>query len=165
MKIGIISDTHGLLRPEVVDHLQGVEYIIHAGDILDKSIVASLEKIAPVYAVRGNCDAGLDTAIFPRTELIEIDKATMYLIHDINDLDITPQSAGVNVVVSGHTHRPAFLDKDGILYINPGSCGPRRFSLPISMAVMQLNHTSCQVHFHNLEKPELNLQYDAILKL
>ena len=136
MRIAVISDTHGLLRPAVVDALRGSPLILHAGDLGKASVLETLRTIAPVHAIRGNVDRGAWAASVPSTEQVEIAGHLIYLIHDRHDLDIDPgpQGAGIDVVISGHSHRPAHEVRDGITWLNPGSVGPRRFSLPISMA-------------------------------
>ena len=132
--IGLISDTHGLLRPEALDLLAGSDCIVHAGDIGDPDIIAALARIAPVTAVRGNVDTGAWAGSLPQTALLEIGSAVLlYVLHNIDDLELDPAAAGFGVVVYGHSHKPGFYRKDGVLYVNPGSAGPRRFSLPISV--------------------------------
>lgn len=130
--LAVLSDTHGLLRPEVLPHLAGVDAILHAGDVVEASILDKLRQYAPVYAVRGNCDYGT-TAHLPPTLLLEFGGWSVYMLHDLHELDITPEAAGVNIIVSGHTHKPLSEQRGDVLYLNPASCGPKRFSLPISM--------------------------------
>ena len=133
--IGLISDTHGLLRREVLDLLRGSDFIVHAGDIGDPEVVAELARLAPVAAVRGNVDRGTWAQSIAETEVLEVGGATLlYVLHNIEDLDLDPAAAGFHAVVSGHSHKPGIRWKDGVLYVNPGSAGPRRFSLPISVA-------------------------------
>lgn len=132
-RIGIISDTHGLVRPEALSFLKGCERIIHAGDIGSAEVLSRLAAIAPVTAVRGNNDKGAWGESIPETELIECGGIYIYALHDLSQLDIDPPAAGVRVVVSGHTHKPLIERRDGITYINPGSAGPRRFKLPIAI--------------------------------
>lgn len=132
--VGLISDTHGLLRPEALDALRGSDFIVHAGDIGDPEIVAELGRLAPVTAVRGNIDKGAWADSLPGTEVLEVGAGCLvYVLHDIDDLDLDPAAAGFQAVVFGHSHKPGFRWKDGVLYVNPGSAGPRRFSLPISV--------------------------------
>jgi putative phosphoesterase len=132
--VGLISDTHGLLRPEALDALRGSDFIVHAGDIGDPEIVAELGRLAPVTAVRGNIDKGAWADSLPGTEVLEVGAGCLvYVLHDIDDLDLDPAAAGFQAVVFGHSHKPGFRRKDGVLYVNPGSAGPRRFSLPISV--------------------------------
>jgi putative phosphoesterase len=133
MKVGVISDTQGLLRPEAVELLRGSEYIVHAGDIGAPEIVGELEKIAPGTAIRGNVDTQAWARKFAETEVVELGGAFLYVIHDANALDLNPKAAGFAVVISGHSHKPKQETKDGVLYFNPGSAGPRRFKLPISV--------------------------------
>jgi hypothetical protein len=129
----VISDTHGLLRPEARTFLIGCDYIIHGGDIGGPEILEVLAAMAPVTAVRGNNDRGKWASRLRESELIRVGNVFFYIIHDIAELDIDPHSAGVRVVVTGHSHRPAVKEREGIVYLNPGSCGPRRFRLPISV--------------------------------
>ena len=136
MRIGIISDTHGLLRPEAVELLRGSEHIIHAGDIGAPEIISQLEKIAPVTAIRGNVDTQAWARRFAETEVVELNGLFLYMIHDVNAIDLDPKAAGFAAVISGHSHQPKQETKDGILYFNPGSAGPRRFKLPISVGRM-----------------------------
>jgi len=138
MRIGVISDTHGLLRPEALAALAGVEHILHAGDVGDISILASLRGIAPVTAIRGNVDGYGECAELPETEAVELDGRLFYLVHSVYDLDLNPVTAKVAVVVSGHSHKPGTERKGGVLYLNPGSAGPRRFSLPVTVAIVTL---------------------------
>lgn len=132
--VGIISDTHGLLRPEALSALGRVDRIIHAGDIGDEDILAQLRAIAPVHVVRGNVDYEPYTRSIPVTEVLEVAGASIYVIHNIDDLDLDPAGAGFAAVIYGHSHRPVIEEQGGVLFINPGSAGPRRFTLPISLA-------------------------------
>jgi len=136
--VGIVSDTHGLLRPEAVELLRGSEHIIHAGDIGSAEIVPELEKIAPVTAIRGNVDTQAWARRFAETEVVELAGLHIYVIHDVNALDLNPKAAGFAAVISGHSHQPKQEVKDGVLYFNPGSAGPRRFKLPISVGRLEL---------------------------
>jgi putative phosphoesterase len=136
--IGVISDTHGLLRPEACDALQGVSRIIHAGDIDNSAVLDELERIAPVVAVRGNCDTGAWADRLPETQTVDLDGTLLYVVHDLHDLDLDPAAAGIRAVISGHSHRPSIHHVQGVLYLNPGSAGPRRFKLPISLARLTL---------------------------
>jgi putative phosphoesterase len=138
MKIGIISDTHGLLRPEAVELLRGSEHIIHAGDIGSAEIIPALEKIAPVTAIRGNVDTQPWARRFAETEVVELEGLHIYVIHDANALDLNPKAAGFTAVISGHSHQPKQEMKEGVLYFNPGSAGPRRFRLPISVGRLEI---------------------------
>lgn len=138
MKIGIISDTHGLLRPEAVERLAGVDHIIHAGDIGRPDVIADLRRIAPVTAVKGNIDRDEWAAGYPQTELVKLGGRLFYVLHNLAALDVDPVAAGIDVVVSGHSHQPKIETVDGVVYLNPGSAGPRRFSLPIALATLDL---------------------------
>jgi putative phosphoesterase len=133
MLIGVISDTHGLLRPEAVAALRGVEHILHAGDVGDNAILNALRKIAPVTAIRGNVDASGACAKLPATDVVELGGKLFYLVHSVHDLDINPAAAGVAMVVSGHSHKASVQVRDGVIYFNPGSAGPQRFSLPVTV--------------------------------
>jgi uncharacterized protein len=133
MLIGVISDTHGLLRPEALAALRDVEHILHAGDVGDIAILDALRKIAPVTAIRGNVDVAEPCAELPATDVVELAGQLFYLVHSLNDLDINPKAAGVAMVVSGHSHKAKIEAKDGVIYFNPGSAGPRRFSLPVTV--------------------------------
>jgi putative phosphoesterase len=139
MRIGLISDTHGLLRPEALAFLRGCEHIVHGGDIGDAAILEALAAIAPLTAVRGNNDQAPWAEAVPETALVELGGLRLYAIHDLAQLDIDPVAAGVKVVVSGHSHRPRAEERDGVLYVNPGSAGPRRFRLPISAAELLID--------------------------
>jgi len=138
MKVGVISDTHGLLRPEAVELLRGSQHIIHAGDIGSPEIIPALEKIAPVTAIRGNVDTQSWARRFAETEVVELEGLHIYVIHDANALDLNPKAAGFAAVISGHSHQPKQEMKDGVLYFNPGSAGPRRFKLPISVGRLEI---------------------------
>jgi uncharacterized protein len=133
MLIGVISDTHGLLRPEALTALAGVEHILHAGDVGDVAILDTLRQIAPVTAIRGNVDVSGACAELPATDVVELEGRLFYLVHSVHDLDINPEVAGVSVVVSGHSHKASVEMKNGVLFFNPGSAGPRRFSLPVTV--------------------------------
>jgi len=133
MIIGVISDTHGLLRPEAIELLRGSEHIIHAGDIGSAEIVPELKKIAPVTAIRGNVDTASWARPLPETEVVELAGVHIYVIHDVNALDLNPKAAGFAAVISGHSHKPKQEVKSGVLYFNPGSAGPRRFKLPMTV--------------------------------
>ena len=131
--VGIISDTHGLLRPEAIAALQGSDYIIHAGDVGDADILGQLARIAPVTAVRGNVDRERWARELPETNILQVGAAPIYVLHDVNRLDLDPGSAHFAVVVFGHSHRPAQETRKGVLFFNPGAAGPRRFNLPVSV--------------------------------
>ncbi len=138
-KIGVISDTHGLLRHEALEMLKGVEMIIHAGDVGDPEILQKLKEIAPVVAVRGNCDKGEWAYKLNKTEVIRLGETLIYVLHNVNDVDIDLEAAGFNVVISGHSHKPLNIKHNNILFLNPGSAGPRRFNLPISMGILNID--------------------------
>jgi uncharacterized protein len=138
MIIGVISDTHGLLRPEAVELLRGSAHIIHAGDIGSPEIIPALEKIAPVTAIRGNVDTQPWARKFAETEVVELVGLHIYVVHDVKALDLNPRAAGFAAVISGHSHQPKQETKEGVLYFNPGSAGPRRFKLPISVGRLEI---------------------------
>jgi putative phosphoesterase len=133
IRVGLISDTHGLLRPEATAFLRGCDHIVHGGDIGHAGILEELGALAPVTAVRGNNDRGTWADSIRETELFSIGDVYIYAIHDLAQIDIDPAAAGVHAVVSGHSHKPVVKDRDGVLFVNPGSAGPRRFKLPISV--------------------------------
>jgi uncharacterized protein len=148
--IGLISDTHGLLRDEALRALEGSELIIHAGDVGSPEIIDRLKAIAPVVTVRGNIDTEPWASALPKAEVVETGTATIYVLHDLHALDLSPAAAGFRIVVSGHSHKPARTERDGVLYINPGSAGPRRFQLPITVARLDLAQTPWRVDFIDL---------------
>jgi uncharacterized protein len=137
-RVGLISDTHGLLRPEAVTFLRGSDVIVHAGDIGDASILRELNALARVTAVRGNNDKGPWAKAIAETEVLQVEDVFIYILHDVAELDLDPVAAGFQVVVSGHSHKPAVQTRQGVLYVNPGSSGPRRFTLPISVAALEI---------------------------
>ena len=143
MLVGVISDTHGLLRPEALVALAGVEHILHAGDVGDARILDALREIAPVTAIRGNVDQWGDCAELPATEYVELAGKAFYLVHSEDWLDLKPEAAGLACVVSGHSHRASVQTRGGVLYLNPGSAGPQRFKLPITLALMTV---STEIH-------------------
>jgi len=136
--IGIISDTHGLLRPDAFSALQGSDLIIHAGDIGDLQIIDRLEAISPVVAVRGNMDNDIRSYNLKKSEVVDLGGHIIYILHDISRMDIEPSSAHIRVAIHGHSHRPAIQEHNGVLYLNPGSAGPRRFKLPVTVAVLDI---------------------------
>jgi len=142
--IGVISDTHGLLRPEAMEALRGVEHIVHAGDVGDPAILDSLRALAPVTAVGGNIDVHRPCSNLPATEVVTLHGRTFYVLHDRQALDLDPAAAGFAAVISGHSHRPLIEWRQGVLYLNPGSAGPRRFTLPISLALVTLGADGLQ---------------------
>ena len=150
MHVGLISDTHGLLRDEAISALRGSDLIIHAGDVGNSEIIAALHALAPVVVVRGNVDKGAWASPWPETAVAEAGPVMIYVLHDVHALDLDPAAAGFQIVVSGHSHKPARTERGGVLYINPGSAGPRRFQLPISVARLDLTLTPWQVEFIEL---------------
>ncbi|MGB7284400.1 MAG: metallophosphoesterase family protein [Candidatus Acidiferrum sp.] len=145
--LGLISDTHGLLREEAVHALRGSDLILHAGDVGAPEILDSLRALAPVVAVRGNVDTGPWARALPLTEVILAGSTRVYMLHILQDLDINPEAAGIHIVVSGHSHKPVQEDKSGVLYVNPGSAGPRRFQLPVTVARLDLRDQPWKVEF------------------
>jgi len=139
MKVGVISDTHGLLRAEAIAALAGVDHILHAGDVGDSGILDALSKIAPLTAIRGNIDRAGRCAALPATAIVEVGGTTFYILHDLKTLDLDPGAAGIGVVISGHSHQPSVDQRKGVLYLNPGSAGPPRFSLPVSLGRVTLS--------------------------
>jgi putative phosphoesterase len=140
--IGVISDTHGLVRPEAIAALKGVELIIHGGDIGKAEVLQSLSSIAPVCAIRGNNDRDGWAKKLPDTLRLRVNGFHFYVIHDVNELESDPNGAGINTVISGHSHKPSVIERDGVLFINPGSAGPRRFKLPVTIARIDIHHGS-----------------------
>lgn len=151
MMIGVISDTHGLLRPEARERLAGVEHIIHAGDIGGPEVIAGLRELAPTTAIRGNIDKAKWADDHPHTEWLTLGGRTFYVLHNLNDLDLDPVAAGIDVVISGHSHQPKIETIDGVLYLNPGSAGPRRFTLPIALATLELSGDGLRPRLHRLD--------------
>ena len=135
-RVGLISDTHGLVRPEALAALRGSDHIVHAGDIVDPAILATLAQIAPVTAVRGNNDRGPWADALRETERITLGAVTLFVLHDLKQLDLDPHAAGIDVVIAGHTHKPLVEGRDGVLFVNPGSAGPRRFTLPVTVGTL-----------------------------
>lgn len=150
-KIGLISDTHGLLRPEAVEPLRGSELILHAGDVGKPEILDTLKQIAPVIAVRGNVDTAAWANILSETAVAEAGPVSIYILHNLQQLDLKPAAAGFHIVVSGHTHKPLCERRDSVLYINPGSAGPRRFDLPVTVARLNLAVTPWTPEFIQLK--------------
>jgi hypothetical protein len=149
----LISDTHGLLRPEAVRALEGADLIIHAGDVGAPEILDVLRAVAPVVAVRGNVDTGAWASALPATAVAEANGTLIYVLHDLNELDLDPAAAGFGVVVSGHSHTPASSERSGVLFVNPGSAGRRRFKLPVTVARVDLGRTPWNVQFIDLSDP------------
>jgi putative phosphoesterase len=150
-EIGLISDTHGLMRPEALAALKGAELIIHAGDVGGPEILNALRSVAPVVAIRGNIDRKPPCSSLPPTEVVEAASTLIYILHDVNGLDLDPVTAGFHIVVSGHSHKPSQMERKGVLYINPGSAGPRRFRLPITVARLDLSRLPLQADIIELQ--------------
>ena len=148
--VGVISDTHGLIRPEALKALEGVSLIIHAGDVGTQCVLQSLENIAPVVAVRGNTDRDGWSYKLPFTDAVEIGGVSLYVLHDLDKLDLDPAASGFSAVINGHTHRPAIEKSSRILFLNPGSAGPRRFDLPVSVALLRVKHNSLKAELLTL---------------
>ena len=146
LRIGLISDTHGLLRPEALSFLEGSDFIVHGGDIGNAAILETLARIAPLTVVRGNNDRETWADRIAETELVKFGGVRVYAIHDLAQIDIDPRADGVRVVVSGHSHKPKVEERDGVLYVNPGSAGPRRFRLPISVAELRIDGGAVSAH-------------------
>jgi uncharacterized protein len=153
LRVALLSDTHGLMRAEARAFAVGCDYIIHGGDIGSPQILDELATMAPLIAVRGNNDRQVWAAHLPETEMIRVGGAFVYVIHDLSQLDIEPYAAGVQVIVSGHSHKPLVEKRDGILYVNPGSCGPRRFKLPISVGELIVEGTQVSARIVELTEP------------
>ena len=150
IRIGLISDTHGLLRPEALDALRGSDFIVHAGDI-GENVLERLSHLAPVTAVRGNNDRAPWAERIAETETLRFGEVTLHALHDLSDLAVDPSAAGIDVVVTGHSHRPKVERRSGVLYVNPGSAGPVRFSLPVTVAAMQVVGREVTVRIVELE--------------
>jgi putative phosphoesterase len=148
--IGLISDTHGLLRPEALEALRGSDLIIHAGDVGDAKILEDLGRLAPIVAVRGNVDQAGPCADLPETAVAEVGSDLIYVLHDLKSLDLNPRAAGMAMVVSGHSHKPARWEKEGVLYVSPGAAGPRRFNLPVKLARVDCRRKPWRVEFIEL---------------
>jgi putative phosphoesterase len=153
MIIGIISDTHGLLRPEARKRLAGVDHIVHAGDIGRPEVIAGLRELAPTTAIRGNVDTDRWAKGYPHTAGLTLGGQTIHVLHNLKDLDLDPAAAGIDVVVSGHSHRPKIETVGGVLYLNPGSAGPRRFTLPIAFATLELAGGTLRPRLHHIGGP------------
>jgi putative phosphoesterase len=150
LRVGLVSDTHGLLRPDARAFLVGCDYIVHGGDVGGPKILDELAVMAPLIAVRGNNDTEPWAAHLPKTELIRVGNLFVYVIHNLAELDIDPGAAGIRVVVSGHSHKPMVEKRDGVLYVNPGSCGPRRFKLPISVGEITVSGSAVNARIVDL---------------
>jgi uncharacterized protein len=149
--LGVISDTHGLLRPQALAALRGCDLIIHAGDVGKPEVLDRLREIAPTFAVRGNVDAGPWADRLPNTDVVEVGEALFYVVHNIADLDLDPPTAGFAAVVFGHSHQPSIETRDAVLYLNPGAAGPRRFKLPVSLARVRVAGREVQPEIVELE--------------
>ncbi len=149
--IGVISDTHGLIRPEALRALKGADLVIHAGDIGKVEVIETLQSISPVVAIRGNVDHGEWARSLPETEVVEVEQALIYVIHDLNTLDIDPAKSGFCAVISGHSHQPTITHHNGVMFVNPGSAGPRRFRLPVAVVRLQINGSSIHSEIVELE--------------
>ncbi|MFM0400598.1 metallophosphoesterase family protein [Paraburkholderia aspalathi] len=149
-RIGLISDTHNLVRPEALQYLAGCDAIIHAGDICNQAVLDALAQIAPVTAVRGNNDIDDPVASLPTHVKLTVQQVTILVVHDIADVGDNPRSEGIDVVVTGHSHKPAISERDGVLFVNPGSAGPRRFKLPISAGTLIVEGTHVSATFDSL---------------
>ncbi|HEX6773422.1 MAG TPA: metallophosphoesterase family protein [Acidobacteriaceae bacterium] len=151
MRIGVISDTHGLLRRAAVQSLQGAEHILHAGDVGNPAILEELRSVAPVTAIRGNIDEGGRCANLPATELVDLGGRSIYMLHDVKQLDMNPEAAGIAAVVFGHSHQPAIEWRRGVLFLNPGSAGPRRFQLPVTVAWLDIESKALNAQIVKLQ--------------
>ena len=160
MKLGIVSDTHGLLRPEVLPALKGVDRILHLGDVGKPSILQALETIAPVTAVRGNVDREGPCGKLPETEVALVEGLYIYMLHDLKTLHLDPAAAKFAAVLHGHTHVPNYITKKGVLYFNPGSCGPRRFELPVTVGLLEVTSKDLRPQIIYLDLAEEALRQD-----
>src|SRR5262245_41835229 len=148
--VGVISDTHGLVRPEALDRLRGSDLIVHCGDIGAPAVLDALRAVAPVRAVRGNNDKGPWAVALPTDDVIELGSYILYVIHDLSELTLEPAAAGLTAVLSGHSHRPFVEERTGVVFVNPGSAGPRRFSLPVTLARLVLDSGRCDAYIIQL---------------
>jgi putative phosphoesterase len=151
--IGVVSDTHGLLRPEALKYLVEVHSIIHAGDIGSPNVLEKLRALAPVTAVRGNNDKGTWAEAIPESLLLEVRGHSIHVLHDLAQIDLSPSAAGISVVISGHSHKPEVRERDGVLFVNPGSIGPRRFRLPVALAKLYISDTAVRAEIIELRLP------------
>ena len=154
--IGLISDTHGLMRQEALAALRGSDLIIHAGDVGKPGIIEQLATVAPVIAVRGNIDRDTWASHLPMTAVVEARSGLIYVLHDIQQLDLDPAAARFSIVVSGHSHKPGHVERSGVMYLNPGSAGPRRFQLPITVARLDLQRSPRSIEFVDLSDGEIS---------
>jgi len=151
IRVGVISDTHGLLRPAALRALRGSDVIVHAGDVGDAKVLDGLCELAPTFAVRGNNDTGAWAAKLPRTTRLEVGSIGLFVLHELPRLDLDPAAAHIDIVVSGHSHRPSVARRDGVVYVNPGSAGPRRFTLPVSVALLRITGRRVRARIVELE--------------
>jgi uncharacterized protein len=149
--IGLISDTHGLVRPQALQALQGVDLVIHAGDIGTPEVMDALKRIAPLVAIKGNNDRGSWARSLPDTKLVKISAAKLYVIHNVKEVDFDPGARGIQVVISGHSHKPSVVHREGVLYVNPGSAGPRRFKLPVAVGKLHMNRLNVKAEIIELD--------------
>jgi putative phosphoesterase len=149
--IGVVSDTHGLLRPQALRRLRGIDRIVHAGDIGTPEVLRALEAIAPVTAVRGNNDRGAWARAIPETAVLDVGRLRLYVLHDVKALDVDPRALSIAAVIAGHSHKPALVERDGVLFLNPGSIGPRRFTLPIAMGFVAVRGTAVRGEIVHLD--------------
>jgi len=150
LRVGAISDTHGLLRPEATRALAGVDLIVHAGDVGKAEVLAKLKELAPVFAVRGNVDMQGWARELPETAVVDAGPACFYVLHDVRQLDLVPEASGFHAVISGHTHQAEQSERNGVLYLNPGSAGPKRFQLPVTLAILEVEAKPWQVQIVEL---------------
>jgi putative phosphoesterase len=150
VRIGVISDTHGLVRPEALQALAGVERIIHAGDVGGAAVIEALSAIAPVDVVRGNNDKDPWGAELPAWLALELEGVSIHVLHDVKDMDVDPAAAGFRVVIAGHSHKPLVTERDGVLFVNPGSAGPRRFSLPVTVGYLMVSGGAASAQIKSL---------------
>lgn len=148
--IGVISDTHGLLRPEAIEALRGCNLIVHAGDIGSVDVIDRLSEIASVVAIRGNVDKEPWAKKFPLDRVVNVCDKYLYMLHNLDEIGLDPAAAGFDMVISGHSHKPAIRNKDGVLYVNPGSAGPRRFKLPVAVATLHITPKGIEAHIREL---------------
>ena len=149
-RVGVLSDTHGLLRPEVLELLRGSQLLVHAGDVGDPTVLEALHAVAPVVAVRGNVDVEPWARELSETEVVAVGGVRLYVLHDLHRLDLDPRAAGFSAVISGHSHRPSVERRRGVLYLNPGSCGPRRFDLPLTVARLRVSGSTVEAEIVDL---------------
>lgn len=162
-RIGVISDTHGLMRPEALAALRGVSHIVHGGDVGSAEVLEALQAIAPLTAVRGNNDTGAWAKRLPLTDTLDLGGHTLYVLHDIADLDLDPVAAGFAIVVTGHSHQPKVVRKEDVLFMNPGSAGPRRFKLPVTVGLLKVGADGIEASIQELNIPSTSRETRAKL--